>query len=51
VHSTHLGIVCVIVVCIIKEFGGKEYGGDDDTMNVKLGKEEIIPLDETINVD
>jgi len=50
-HAANLGIIGVVVVGIVEELGRQEDGRYDHSMNVEVGEEEVVPLDEPINVD
>ena len=50
-HPPDLGVVRVVVIRVVEEFGGQENGRDDDSVDVELGEEEVVTLDEPIDVD
>jgi hypothetical protein len=39
-HTTNFGIVCVVVVLVIKELGCKHNAGDKDTMDIQRVDDE-----------
>lgn len=49
--AADLGVVGVVVVGIVEELGGQQDGRYDHSMNVEVGKEKVVPLDETVDVD
>ena len=49
--TADLGIVGVVVVGIVEELGRQEDGRYDHSMDVEVGEEEVVPLDEPIDVD
>jgi len=48
--SPNLGVVCIVVVSIIKELCGQENGGNDHAVNIELRQKKVISLNETINI-
>ncbi len=50
-NSSNLGIIRVVVVGVVEELRGQEDGGDYDAVNIELGQNKIIVLDETVDVD
>lgn len=50
-HSANFSIICIVVICIVKKFGGQENGGDDNSVNVQVGKKKITSLNEAININ
>ena len=50
-NTPNFGVVCVVVVGIVKEFRCEEYGSDGHSVHVKVSQQEVIPLDESINID
>ena len=49
--AANVGIVGVVVVGIVEELGRQEDGRYDHSMDVEVGEEEVVPLDEPIDVD
>ena len=49
--ASNLGVVGVVVVGIVEELGSQQDGCNDHSMNIEVGQEEVVPLDETINVN
>lgn len=49
--AANLGIVGVVVVGIVEELGRQEDGRYDHSMDIEVGEEEVVPLDEPIDVD
>ena len=50
-NSTNLRIISVVVVCIVEKLSSKEDSGYYHTMNIEISKKEIIPLNQTVNVN
>mmetsp|Transcript_18783 Transcript_18783/g.44515 ORF Transcript_18783/g.44515 Transcript_18783/m.44515 type:complete len:270 (+) Transcript_18783:199-1008(+) len=49
--AADLGIIGVVVVGIVEELGRQEDGRYDHSMDIEVGEEEVVPLDEPIDVD
>lgn len=49
--AADLGIIGVVVVGIVEELGCQEDGRYDHSMDIEVGEEEVVPLDEPIDVD
>ena len=49
--ASNLGVVGVVVIGIVEELGSQKDGCNDHSMDIEIGQEEVVPLDETINVN
>lgn len=49
--SANLGVVCVVIVRIVKKLGRQEYGRNDYPMHVQLCEKKVVATDEPIDVD
>ena len=48
---SHLCVIRIIVVSVVKKFGRQQDCCYYDSMNVQFSKQEIVALNETINVN
>lgn len=49
--AAYLGVVGVVVVGIVEELGSQKDGSNDHSMDIEVGEKEVVPLNETIDVD